>query len=75
MVSGSSLVPLSRLPQDVVHCRLSVNVVEQSSMCNPIGTVPRNSDLLFPWIRLMNRTTNRVSFFCLFLCTGKTTTT
>lgn len=36
-------------------------------MCNFIGIVPRNSDLHFPWIHLVARTTNRVRCFCL-LC-------
>lgn len=36
-------------------------------MSNFIGIVPRNSDLHFPWIHVVNRATNRVPSFCL-LC-------
>lgn len=41
-----------------------VNLVEPGRMCHLPGVVPRSSDLLFPWLRLVNRTTKPLS--CLF---------
>lgn len=48
-----------------------VNSAEPGRMCHLFGIVPRSSDLLFPWIRLVSRTTERL-FFCLFPCPGET---
>lgn len=49
-------------PMTVSCPRRLANLVELSRMCHLFGTVPRNDDLLFPWIHLVNRTTECLCF-------------
>lgn len=53
-------------PMTVSCPRRLANLVELSRMCHLFGTVPRNDDLPFPWIHLVNRKQQSVSAFVRF---------